>query len=681
MLTKNSGVARKPPLLNATAARRANTPAGTRAASLSATSTPSSPATPSAPNVLTTSTAPVKPPTTPVRREMLTKDAIKELSSRGLIEGSSHPRFEKLVEILVNFTGKETSGEPDFENVWEVPVAVGTLIKDALGKIVSEATTDATFHRFSSIRDKAREEARAQVLKEMDEEKRKLEEMREIASATEDGLTQEKLELAGERGRLVEEKRKQELERASLDGVLDKMNGAMRRLEEERGKPFGTNNDERGTNSTYGMGGGASWDSVETEVQGRPTSGGGSYAAALSRGAVWPPPGQTPLGSSLWEKQIQEGAERLRRGEEKRERQLMIDPEVVSGQRGLHNMTEQDLLEQARKAAEKIDGVQLLQGKPEQLRFVSVAKQANGGLLYELNSVEARRWLVRPDVCNRFTDGFGCAVQIRERKFPILVQHVPISLDVAKKATVDNLEETNNLPKGSILSLRWIRDPSKREPEQRHAHLIIHCTTKEIANIWIAKRMILEGKECSTVKLLSTPLRCYNCQLPGHQARNCTAPQICGTCGGAHRTENCTNRLDTFCVTCKVKGHPTWSTSCPGYATRCANLSDRIPDNRYRYYVTSEPSSWELLGTEQLEQRFRPPRTRRDTPFGRNPTAVSIPPAPATDNQGEHPRPDNLGQPAPGGTVIPPRQTTLTEYINAPSTSEPSLVTPDASNA
>ncbi|QRV80506.1 Reverse transcriptase from transposon X-element protein [Ceratobasidium sp. AG-Ba] len=514
---------------------------------------------------------------------------------------------------------------------------------------------------------------------------------------------QEKLELAGERGRLVEEKRKQEIERASLDDVLDGMKGTLRRLEQERGKwtelrsegafarskeppaPMMTNTDQ-----TLSSGWGAQpegevgWDTVETGGQGGTGGRDGSYAAAAARGAVWPPPGEPFFGSSLSEKQIQEGAERLKRGEEKREKQLMIDPEVVSGQRGLQNITEQDLLGQAAKAVERIVEAELLKGKPEQVRFVSVARQANGGLLYELNSVEARRWLVRPDVCNRFTDGFGCAVQIRERKFPVLVQHVPISLDVTKKATVDNLEEANKLPKGSILSLRWIRDPSKREPEQRHAHLIIHCSTKETANYWIANRMTLEGKECSTVKLLSTPLRCYNCQLPGHQARSCTAPQTCGTCGGPHRTENCTNQQDTYCVTCKTKGHPTWATSCPGYATRCANLSDRIPDNCYRFYVTSEAWTWELLGSEQLEQRFRAPRTRREALPPPPPMPALVQNLPSWSNQAEHPRPDNLAQPAPGGSIIAPRQATITEYTNAPSAPsvlQPTLVTPDVQNA
>ncbi|QRV80134.1 Reverse transcriptase from transposon X-element protein [Ceratobasidium sp. AG-Ba] len=431
MSTKSNSQARKPPISNAAAGKRSNTPAGTRATSLSAFYTPSSPAIPTDPNVLTVSTTPVESPTTPVRKAMSTKDAIKELSSRGLIEGSTHPSFEKLIEILLNFTGKETAGEPEFEMIWEVPVAVGTLLKDALGKIVSEATADATFYRFASIRDKAREEARKEVLEELEEEKKKLEERREIVSATEDGLTQEKLELAGERGRLVEEKRKQEIERATMDGVLDGMKGAVQRLEEERGKwtelrkggsfaaaidplaPAMTNTDQAQP-SRWGAEpeGEASWDSAATGAQGRPRGGGGSYAAAVERGAVWPPPGETPHGNSLTERQIQDGADRLRRGEERRERQLMIDPEVVSGQRALQNATEQDLLEQARKAVERIQEAGVLRGKPETVKFTSVTRQANGGLLYELSLVEARKWLVRPDVCNRFTDGFGCAVQI-----------------------------------------------------------------------------------------------------------------------------------------------------------------------------------------------------------------------------------------------------------------------------
>ncbi|QRV80505.1 hypothetical protein RhiJN_08520 [Ceratobasidium sp. AG-Ba] len=180
MSTRSSSLAQKAAIPNAASVNRAKTPAGNRSASRSGTSAPASPANPIAPNPLTTSVAPVEPPTTTVQRKMLTKDAIKELSSRGLIEGSSHPSFGDLVEILLNFTGKETAGEPDFEMVWEVLVAVGTLLKDALGKIVSEATADATFHRFTSIKENAREEARNEILRELEEERKQIEERREI---------------------------------------------------------------------------------------------------------------------------------------------------------------------------------------------------------------------------------------------------------------------------------------------------------------------------------------------------------------------------------------------------------------------------------------------------------------------------------------------------------------------
>ncbi|QRV91980.1 Reverse transcriptase from transposon X-element protein [Ceratobasidium sp. AG-Ba] len=342
MSSRKRGLPLKLPQSSAALGKRPNTPAGTRATSLTVTTAPSSPVVSSSPAQPTPSAVPVEPPTTSVRGPMSTKTAIKELSSRGLIQDSSHPAFEKLIEILLNFTGKETTGEPEFEAVWEVPVAVGTLLKDALGKIVSEATADATFHRYTSVRNEAKENAKKEILEEMEEEKKKIEEKREIVSALEDELAQGKLELAGERGRLVEEMRKHELERASLDSVAEGMKGTLRRLEEERGKwaklreerslaPAKDNFASTATTTnpdtplTWGAQpeGDGGWGSELYGGRGdtgNESGQGRSYAAAVARGGVWPPPEDATPGSSLTEKQIQEGAERLRRGEERRER-------------------------------------------------------------------------------------------------------------------------------------------------------------------------------------------------------------------------------------------------------------------------------------------------------------------------------------------------------------------------
>ncbi|KAF8596971.1 hypothetical protein BDV93DRAFT_403042, partial [Ceratobasidium sp. AG-I] len=215
-----------------------------------------------------------------------------------------------------------------------------------------------------------------------------------------------------------------------------------------------------------------------------------------------------------------------------------------------------------------------------------------GGVLYELKTKEARDWLVRPDVCKKFTESFGCTLRYRPRKFPILVEFVPVEFNINKEDAIDTLVRTNELPEGSITALKWVRDPKRHDAEQRHAHLIVYCSTKEVANNWILYMGTIEGKEVGSTKLLPEPMRCYNCQLDGHLAKQCASPEVCGSCGGNHRTDVCNDRKNLYCVTCKEKGHPTWSTACPNYVTRCMNLTDRVPDNRYKYYVTSEEWTW-----------------------------------------------------------------------------------------
>lgn len=262
---------------------------------------------------------------------------------------------------------------------------------------------------------------------------------------------------------------------------------------------------------------------------GRPTGGfagtRGSYAEATSRGE--PERGSHGDyhfggGLGLTDQQIKEGEDQLKRDEERRAKQIMLHAETVNGQKGLAGLTSQQLIEKAFLAMNEITGEGIMAGRPEKIEFVNAVVQRKGGVLFELGTKEERDWLVRPDVCEKFTEGFGCPVRYRARKYPALVEFVPVEANINRKETLEAIESSNGLEKGSIVSAKWIRDPSRRDADQRHAHLIVNCKSKEDANDWIRHSRVIEGKTVSSTKLLPEPLRCYKCQRDGHLAKQCT---------------------------------------------------------------------------------------------------------------------------------------------------------------
>ncbi|KAG8725313.1 hypothetical protein FRC09_002675 [Ceratobasidium sp. 395] len=85
---------------------------------------------------------------------------------------------------------------------------------------------------------------------------------------------------------------------------------------------------------------------------------------------------------------VERDIERVQRGEEKRERQLLLDMQVVTGEKGLSGLADQELFELAKKAMERMSGTDMLEGKPKTVEFKKAVQQSNRGVLYKLNSKE-----------------------------------------------------------------------------------------------------------------------------------------------------------------------------------------------------------------------------------------------------------------------------------------------------
>jgi polyhydroxyalkanoate synthesis regulator phasin len=69
--------------------------------------------------------------------------------------------------------------------------------------------------------------------------------------------------------------------------------------------------------------------------------------------------------------------------------------------------------------------------------------------------------------------------------------------------------------------------------------------------------------------------RCFRCQKFGHISPNCSEPEVCGGCGGAHDTRGC-NVATPHCVNCERETeHRSDSKTCPAFVQYRSSLFNR----------------------------------------------------------------------------------------------------------
>jgi len=79
------------------------------------------------------------------------------------------------------------------------------------------------------------------------------------------------------------------------------------------------------------------------------------------------------------------------------------------------------------------------------------------------------------------------------------------------------------------------------------------------------------------------------CRKWGHFASECTASKdTCGTCGGEHRTNSCTDPSKRYCVACKANTHASWDRNCPEFKKKCVWFDEKHPENAIRYFPTED---------------------------------------------------------------------------------------------
>jgi hypothetical protein len=297
----------------------------------------------------------------------------------------------------------------------------------------------------------------------------------------------------------------------------------------------------------------------------------------------------------------------------------------------------------------------------------------NGGLMVEMDSEETANRLKNSEDRNKFLKALDHAVTIKDRTYTVIVQYLPIHMQIDRPGLLRLIESKNELEDNSLISMRWVKPPNKRTPGQLMAFASLQVNNADTANLIIKNGLYIDQQLVKARKDRKEPTRCAKCQHYGHIARNCSANRdTCATCANNHRTSECNSFRSPWCANCRNNGHSSWSRGCPEFGKRCKDLDEKYPENSMPYFPTSE--SWTHTSTPPKAnpyQKITPPTPPKDS----TPNAINSPkrqrqtvinsatffatkPPPAPAPAPSHPRqPSNL-------TPLPPANAKPTQSIH-----------------
>ncbi|KAG2127128.1 hypothetical protein DEU56DRAFT_690255, partial [Suillus clintonianus] len=106
----------------------------------------------------------------------------------------------------------------------------------------------------------------------------------------------------------------------------------------------------------------------------------------------------------------------------------------------------------------------------------------SGGLIIELTTVEAAKWICVPENRLKITNAFESPALVKERRYTIIVPFLPISLGIEDADWRREIEIENGMQMGAIEAAGWIKPRIRRAPGQSVAHATLHFADPSAAN-------------------------------------------------------------------------------------------------------------------------------------------------------------------------------------------------------
>ena len=277
----------------------------------------------------------------------------------------------------------------------------------------------------------------------------------------------------------------------------------------------------------------------------------------------------------------------------------------------LGELTHEQIVRKANVALEALAGKR--KDLPEGMTFLGVNLLTRGDIVFDLSNKKSADWLKREDVRKEYMAGFGALTEIIDREHSVVLENVPTTFEPGT-LTFDQVEQANELDKGSILMGKWFKKKEDRRAGQRTAFMKVFFKSAESANKAIRNKLLVGGRRCTVRKLLPEPRRCFNCQKieVGHMAQRCPAEHpTCANCAQPHPTQQCQHASDPSkhqCPNCDQAGHGAGNRDCPAYERKRRDLQGRNSEHLYRFFPTADDTTWELNDPSSADlTAYKPP--------------------------------------------------------------------------
>jgi len=98
--------------------------------------------------------------------------------------------------------------------------------------------------------------------------------------------------------------------------------------------------------------------------------------------------------------------------------------------------------------------------RPNGTKFVAARILKNGGILFEMDSKDGANWLKQTEVMKGFENCLPGVVTVKGNNYQVVVQFLSTSLKNRLEELCTVIENENSLSKGSIVSAKWLRNPT-----------------------------------------------------------------------------------------------------------------------------------------------------------------------------------------------------------------------------
>ena len=239
---------------------------------------------------------------------------------------------------------------------------------------------------------------------------------------------------------------------------------------------------------------------------------------------------------------------------------------------GLSNLSKKQLVEKASLVlAMMVEGTG---NKPVEVRFIGANKErGQGGVTYELNSMEATDWIKERTIMSNFLENMGSTTDYKEQTYKVVMDWVPIMLNIEQAKGWRAIEQASGLKELVIKDITWIKPMHLQVAGQKTMIAVFRMASREDTNQVIEGGLYMEGKKVWGRKQMQEPRRCLKCQCFGkHKAAKCRSiHEVCGRCSMHHWTSLCSeNERDSLaCSNCKAAnnnrhmGHGAVDRRCP----------------------------------------------------------------------------------------------------------------------